>query len=85
VVPEALHPIAAPEVEALAMHQEDLDRLRVLLRALDAEARDLLALRYAAGLTTGAIAGVIGKTEAATKKRLSRVLYRLKEQYHAAE
>lgn len=83
LIPEALQPIAEHEVETGVLHREDIERLRALLQTLDPETRDLLALRYAARLTTGAIAAVIGKTEAATKKRLARALHNLKEQYHA--
>ena len=81
LIPEALQPIAEHNVEASALHQDDIDRLRALVRALDADTRELLALRFAAGLTMGEIATVVGKTEGATKKRLARALRGLKEQY----
>ena len=55
---------------------------RSLLVALDSDIRELLALRFAAGLTFAEIAAVIGKSEAATKKRLARTLQSLKEHYH---
>jgi RNA polymerase sigma-70 factor, ECF subfamily len=41
--------------------------------------RDALALRFAAGLSSRDIATVIGKSEAATKKLLTRSLAVLKE------
>src|SRR5205809_938268 len=56
--------------------------LRALLGALGPDTRELLALRFAAGLTFVEIAAVVGKSEAATKKRLARTLQSLKEHYH---
>ena len=81
-MPEALQPVAAHDLEAGALQREDIVRLRALLGALDPDTRELLALRFAAGLTFAEIAAVIGKSEAATKKRLARTLQSLKEHYH---
>jgi RNA polymerase sigma-70 factor, ECF subfamily len=69
-----------PEAEVL--RREDLWRLNRLVSTLDPSKRELLVLRFVAGLTTPEIARVIGKSEAATKKQLSRTLQTLKEQYH---
>ena len=69
----------APEEAALQMEQQA--RLRSLLRELNAEKRELLAMRFAAGLSSREIAAVIGKSEAAVKKQLSRILRTLKEKY----
>jgi RNA polymerase sigma-70 factor, ECF subfamily len=68
-----------PEEAALQMEQKV--RLRSLLRELDSEKRELLALRFAAGLSSREIGAVIGKNEAAVKRQLSRILRTLKEQY----
>ncbi len=48
---------------------------------LDLEKRELLALRFAAGLSSRQIAGVTGRSEAAVKKQLTRILRTLKEKY----
>lgn len=69
----------APEEAALQMEQQA--RLRSLLRELNAEKRELLAMRFAAGLSSREIAAVVGKSEAAVKKQLSRILRTLKEKY----
>lgn len=69
-----------PENEIL--RHEALARLHVLFAALDSHKRELLTLRFVSGLTIAEIALVVGKSEAATKKQLSRTLYALKEQYH---
>lgn len=68
--------------ESIALQQERLARLRALLAKLDAGKRELLALRFAAGLSAPQIAAVIGKSPAAVKKQLTRIIANLKEQYH---
>ena len=66
-----------PEQAAIAAEQ----RREVLgqLAALPQAQRDAIALRYAAGLSCREIAAVLGKSEAATKKTLSRALEALRE------
>jgi RNA polymerase sigma-70 factor (ECF subfamily) len=68
-----------PESSALAAHEHH--RLRLLLADLPDIQRDAIALRYGAGLTAREIAVVIGKSEEATQKLMSRALRRLKETY----
>lgn len=70
------------DVEAGALRRERLEQLGTLLGRLDRDKRELLALRFAAGLTIPEIAAVIGKSEAAAKKSLFRVLRDLKEHAH---
>jgi RNA polymerase sigma-70 factor (ECF subfamily) len=76
-----LQPSSEGDLSARLVRGEDLDRLRVLLSILPADTRELLALRFAAGLTVPQIAAVIGAGEAATRMRLSRAVRSLKEQY----
>jgi len=83
-VPEALHPLADGDVAAGLLRQEDLARLHLLVAALPPDTQDLLALRFSAQLSTPAIAAVIGKSEAATRKRVSRAIRSLQEHYHDA-
>ena len=59
---------AAPDPEALALHNDDLRHLGALLATLAPEKRDYLALRFAAGLTSPEIAAVVGRREAAVRK-----------------
>jgi RNA polymerase sigma-70 factor (ECF subfamily) len=68
--------------EVIVIHQEALLRLRTLLADLDLYKRELLALRFAAGLSTTEIAAVVGKSQASVKKQLTRILHTLKEHYH---
>jgi RNA polymerase sigma-70 factor (ECF subfamily) len=80
LVPEALHPRAIDDPVVETIRREDLDRLRSLVLALDPAKRELLVLRFVAGLTVGEIARVIGKREAATRKQLTRTLHLLAEE-----
>lgn len=68
-----------PEVESL--RQDSLRQLRILVDGLDPKKRELLALRFAAGLSSREIGFVIGKSEAAVKKQITRTLRGLKDQY----
>lgn len=70
--------------ERTALHNETLTRLGALLDRLDPEKRELLALRFAAGLTVREIAAVLGAGEEATKKRLGRTIRALKEHFDDA-
>jgi RNA polymerase sigma-70 factor (ECF subfamily) len=82
LLPEALHPQAGEELEAHAARREALDRLETVLRACPPATREILALHFAARLTVAETAAVVGKSEAAVKKQLSRTIRTLKEQYH---
>ena len=55
------------------------EALQDLLAQLDRASRELLVLRFAAELSVREIAAVLGKSEAATRKQLTRILYKLKE------
>ena len=69
---------ANPEVAVL--EREALERLRTALARLDKDKRDLLALRFTAGLSSREIGLVVGKSEAAVMKQLTRTLHALKEE-----
>jgi RNA polymerase sigma-70 factor, ECF subfamily len=69
------------DMDATLVHQERLAHLKTLLAQLDPTQRELLALRFAAGLSAPQIAQVVGKSHAAVKKQLTRLLHTLKEQY----
>ncbi len=78
-LPETLQPLAEQDPETQALQQEALTHLRTWLATLKAEQRELLALRFAAGLTVPQIAAVIGKKPEATKKQISRLIQSYKE------
>lgn len=77
LLPGAMQPVAPDDPAAALLRQEDLARLHTLFDALDADKRELLALRFVARLTAAEIAVVIGKSEAATQKQLRRILHAL--------
>jgi RNA polymerase sigma-70 factor (ECF subfamily) len=81
LVPECLRPHASDDPVAETLRREDLDRLGSLVRALDPDKRELLVLRFVAGLTVGEIARLIGKREEATRKQLGRTLHMLAEEF----
>jgi RNA polymerase sigma-70 factor, ECF subfamily len=82
LLPEALHPSLDDGLEAQVLQREAQSRLREVLAACDPSAREVLALHYAAGLTVRETAAVVGRSEAAVKKQLTRTIRVLKEQYH---
>lgn len=84
---EAIPDMAATDhnPEATVLTEESMALIRRLLEALPQAEQDLLALRFAARLTSTEIAALIGKSEAATKKQLTRLLRRLQEQYRRQE
>jgi RNA polymerase sigma-70 factor (ECF subfamily) len=65
----------------VAVAADERRRVRRLVAQLRAPERDAIALRYAAGMTAREIGEVIGRSEEATQKMLSRALARLKEAY----
>ncbi|OAI44090.1 RNA polymerase subunit sigma-24 [bacterium SCGC AG-212-C10] len=80
-LPEPLADIDPRVPEATLLRKEQLSELRARLASLDERKRELLALRFAAGLTSAEIAPLVGKSEAAVKKQLTRVIAQLKESY----
>jgi RNA polymerase sigma-70 factor (ECF subfamily) len=77
-VPEARLGIS----DGLEQH-EDLQRLKQLLVTLDDEKRELLQLRFSAGLSFVDMAAVLGRKEAAVKMSFYRILERLRAQWEA--
>jgi RNA polymerase sigma-70 factor (ECF subfamily) len=73
--------IAESSPEARVLDAERSQELRALVAALPDVQRDAVVLRYAAGLSAREIGSVIGKSEAATQKLMTRALARLKESY----
>jgi RNA polymerase sigma-70 factor, ECF subfamily len=79
--PESAMPMQPNDLEECVLRQESLLQVRRLCAALDPSKQELLALRFVVGLTSAEIGATIGKSEAAVKKQLTRILHRLKEQY----
>jgi len=66
--------------EATALVKEEYLQLGEALERLSQSDRDLVALRFAGGLTIREIADVTGKSESATQKRLWRALQSLRKE-----
>ncbi len=60
-------------------HQETLGQLAQLLDQLPADKQELLRLRFAAGLTYAQIGSVTGRSEAAVKMAMNRLLKQLQQ------
>lgn len=78
--PADTSPALGPEDSAL--RHEALEQLVRLCTTLAPVDQEMLALRFVAGLTSAEIGAVIGKSEAATKKQLTRTLRKLQEHYN---
>jgi RNA polymerase sigma-70 factor, ECF subfamily len=77
---DALHGVlAADDVEEYVLDRERRATLASLIAALSRDERELLSLRFAAGLSSREIAAVVGASESAVKKRLTRLIHRMKE------
>jgi RNA polymerase sigma-70 factor, ECF subfamily len=74
-----------PEDLLAATPEEDADRLlrretvRVALASLDARERDLIALKFAGGLSNAEIARVLGTSESNAGSRLHRTIEKLRK------
>ena len=84
---ETVSDSAAPDEtpEAQIISEDSLTLVKKLLDGLSLPEQELLALRFAGGLASAEIAAIVGKSEAATKKRITRLLQRLREQYRRQE
>jgi RNA polymerase sigma-70 factor (ECF subfamily) len=82
LLPEALHPATDDDLAAQAVRQENAAWMRTVLERCNPTTREMLALHFAAGLSVAETAAVVGKSEAAVKKHLTRTVRALKEQYH---
>ena len=85
LLPPTLHPISNNEIDAELLRQEEQQALQALLTTLSSANRDLLVLRFVAGLSVREIAVVVGKNEAATRKHLTRLLRRLAVQWEGQD
>ena len=74
-------PSPDPDPVTLALEQEARTELTQLMARLDEDQRELLRLRYAAGLTYREIGAVLGKREAAVKMAVHRLLGRLHDEW----
>jgi RNA polymerase sigma-70 factor (ECF subfamily) len=74
------HP-APDHTEEQAQQRADFARLTTLLTTLPPDDRDLIALKYGAGMTNRAIAALLGMSESNVGTRLYRIVQRLREHW----
>ncbi len=70
-------PLEGDDPLAQVVHGESLQRLADLVGELGEDQQELLRLRYAVGLTYAQIGQVVGRSEAAAKMAMHRLLRRL--------
>lgn len=84
-LPEALHWRSDDDVEASVLHREAYERVRMLLGDLTERERELILLRFVAGLTLREIAATVGKSEAGIHRQIKQTLHTIQERYCADE
>ena len=72
-------------VEEVVQQRDEMARLRALLARLPARERELIALKYGAGLTNRAIAQLTGLSESNVGTILYRVVRRLRAEWEEGE
>ena len=77
----ARHPHEGHTPDEAMLRQESIGELSRYLDELPEIQRECLLLRYGAGLTAREIGAVIGKSDEATQKLITRALAKLKENY----
>jgi RNA polymerase sigma-70 factor, ECF subfamily len=80
---EVAHLPTEENIEALAQRRADFKRLSLLLARLADRDRELVALKYGAGLTNRTIAGLTGLTESNVGVLLHRALQSLRAEWEA--
>lgn len=84
-LPQALEWRSDDDVEASVLHREAQARVRVLLGGLTDHERELILLRFVAGLTLREIAAIVGKSEAGIHRQIKQTLRTIQELYYADE
>lgn len=82
-LPDSLHPLQPEDCERETLRREDIERLRWLVRQLNPDERELIALRFDADLSLGEIARVVGTSKSTIQRRMVTLLESLKEGYCA--
>lgn len=80
--PALFHDTQTPSPEGRLIDDEQRRHLFAMLDMLDEDKRDLILLRYGADLTFEEIGDIVGKSEAAVKMSLYRLLAELRRRWH---
>ena len=81
-VPEDLHPRSPESAEDDVLRRDDIADVQHLLGTLDEQTREAIVLRFTAELSLAEIGVVLGASEDAVRKRITRALHTMKERYH---
>lgn len=81
LLPDSLTPVSDDLVEAHLLRQEARVRVRALLEDLTTAERELILLRFVAGLTFLEIAMAVGKSQSTVHREIKRILQLMKERY----
>lgn len=85
LLPEALEPAGAEDPETDFLRREEHERVRAVLLGIQPAHRDLILLRFVAGLRLREIAAVVGKSEPAIHRQLIRILEQIRKDYRDDE
>jgi RNA polymerase sigma-70 factor, ECF subfamily len=85
LLPQPLTPAAAGDLEANVIREEARARVRAMLGDLKAEEREMILLRFVAGLTFAEIGVVMGKSESTVHRHVGRSLRNMQERYRVDE
>ena len=78
---DAPEPATDEDPQSQMLERETLERLKTLVTQLSDDQQELLRLRFAAGLTFNQMGAVLGRSEAAVKMALRRLLDNLKAKW----
>lgn len=78
-------PVEGADPLAHVVQEEALQRLATLVVQLDEEQQELLRLRFAGGLTYGEMGTLVGRSEAAIKMAVHRLLRRLEAAWEESD
>jgi RNA polymerase sigma factor (sigma-70 family) len=78
-------PVEGADPLAHMVQEDALRRLAALVTRLDEEQQELLRLRFAGGLTYGEIGRIVGRSEAAIKMAVHRLLHRLEAEWEESD
>ena len=81
-LPEELHPQASETPDDTILRRDAIAEAKRLLATLDEGTREAILLRFTAQLSLSEIGAVLGISEEAARKRITRALHALKERYH---
>lgn len=82
---EVLEPVDETDLQSHVIERETRAQLQSLIAQLNDDQRELLRLRFAAGLTFGQIGLILGRQEAAVKMALHRLLDQLRVKWRAQD